>query len=319
MFSTTGFVDVPEGSLFWKYDTPNHPDLEQSFLLFLHAAVADHNLWDKQFSYLALRGYQCLSYDRLGYGDSTLSQSYLNRNNRPSIEHYKHPEKLITALEEQLQLRNRKCVVIGLSMGACTALDFALAYPSKIEAVMLCSGAVSGFEEPEQQQLDKELFESYAASIESASKGIDTEVNLTKAAKVQVRIWGDGLQAESNRLQNVGVRDKLFTWCKEIAAKEVKKIGGFAIPYSDLSDPSAADRIRDMLFTLKVRVAIGKYDETGTIEAMKYVHNEVNVKKNVKDAELMEFDAAHMCNMECSDEFNQWVLDFLGFLDDRPK
>ena len=304
MKTTTGFIHIPEGRLFWRYDaqsiasTPGKP-----FLLFLHAAVADHTLWDEQVAFFVERGWDCLRYDRLGYGQSTLSDEYLSSVERSPVEHYKHPDRLIS----ELQLTEREHVFVGLSMGAYTALDSALASPARVAGVVLCSGGASGFEEPPPTDVGKGLFQRYEALVEEASREAKDEKALSKAADIQVRIWGDGLQALDRRLQDSSVRMRLFDWCKDIAAREAKKVGGFAIPSRDLLPP-AAERMKSSVARLKLKVGFGKYDEEGTIGAMKYVHDKVNGKY----AEgVMEFDAAHMCNLEAPVEFNEWVHAFL--------
>ena len=308
MQTATGFISIPEGKLFWRYDTHSiTPTPMNPFVLFLHAAVADHTLWDEQVAYLVERGWDCLRYDRLGYGQSTLSDEYLQSAERPPIAHYEHPGIVIS----DLQLSRRKCVLVGLSMGAYTALDFALDSPSQVAGVLLCSGGVSGFAEPPMPELDRGLFQKYDAFLEEASQEKIPEDSLSKAAETQVRIWGDGLQASEGRLREPGARIKLFDWCRDIAAKEANKTGGFAIPSRD-PRPPAAERLKtDLRRELIIRTAFGRYDEKGTIEGMKYVHDEVNVKIGDKNAELTEFDAAHMCNMEEVDKFNRWVQAFL--------
>ena len=307
MRTTTGFIDIPEGRLFWRYDTQSMTSIPgKPLLLFLHAAVADHTLWDAQVTYFAERGWDCLRYDRLGYGQSTLSDEYLGSVDRSPIEHYTHPDKLIS----ELQLSERKYILIGLSMGAFTALDYALDSPARVVGVVLCSGAVSGLEEPPPTDLGKELFQSYDAFVEEASQENDAETSLSKAADTQVRIWGDGLQGPTGRLRASGVRARLTDWCKDIAAREAKKVGGFAIPSRDL-DPSAVERMKPMTPGLEVRVGFGTFDDEGSIKAMKYVHEKINGRHKVDHAEMMEFDAAHMCNLEAPMKFNRWVHAFL--------
>ena len=64
-----GFTDMSEGRLFWRFDGPNAPTSHEKgstqpipkdeaqkskprpILLFVHAAVADHTLWDEQVRY----------------------------------------------------------------------------------------------------------------------------------------------------------------------------------------------------------------------------------------------------------------------------
>ena len=228
-----------------------------------------------------------------------------------------------------LHLGSRKLVLLGLSMGALTALDYVLDSPShscpRVSGVLLCSGGVSGFEEPTMSESDQRLFEQYDALIERSRRGgsdvRDRERGdaLSRAAEVQVRIWGDGLQSleGEGRLQSQKphVRAQMLSWCRDIAERESRKIGGFAVPMKELR-PSAVERFRSrdggLRKGMRIRTAFGKYDDRGTIEAMRWVNEVVNDG----DAEtmMMEFEnAAHMCNLEDVEGFNRWVE---GFLDE---
>lgn len=121
------------------------------------------------------------------------------------------------------------------------------------------------------------------------------------AAMMNVRIWGQGTQGSDGRLSKL-VSDKLFEWCRTIAQSEIAGNGGSAIPAQGLT-PFAAARVADI--SVPTLVAYGRYDETSTNEAMKYV------AQRIPGAKLREFNAAHMINLESSLEFNEWLEEYL--------
>ena len=121
------------------------------------------------------------------------------------------------------------------------------------------------------------------------------------AAMMNVRIWGQGTQGNDGRLSRL-VGDKMFEWCRIIAQREIAGNGGSAIPSQDLT-PVAAERLSDI--NVPTMVAYGRYDETSTNEAMKYV------AQRIPGAKLKEFETAHMINLESASGFMDWLREYL--------
>ena len=266
-------------------------------LLFIHACVADHTLWDEQVAYFTNRGWCCLRYDLLGFGESIPSESYLSKEPLPPVKHHDHTARIAEAFlaseGERRRSSNGKFVVIGLSCGACIAIDFAICFPELVSGLVLCAGGVGGFDI------------ANTAEEDALFKAVDeymTEKDIENAARTNVRIWGDGPQEDEGRL-NGNVREKFYNWCKTIATKEIARNGGSAIPQEDLKNPPAAQRLSQI--KVGTIVAKGKYDESSTVSAMDYV------AQNIERAELKEFEAGHMINLECPTEFNNWLGIFL--------
>nr|AUW30996.1 putative alpha/beta hydrolase [Cladonia uncialis subsp. uncialis] len=298
------FHEVTEGRIFWRSDSPiirKHSVKDESILkptlLFIHACVADHTLWDDQVAYFTNKGWCCLRYDLLGYGESIPSESYLSKESRSPVKHHDHTARIAEAFlasdGERRQSSNGKFVVIGLSCGACIAIDFAISSPELVSGLVLCAGGVGGLDIANTADEDA-LFRTVDQYM--------AEKDIENAARTNVRIWGDGPQEDEGRL-DANVRGKLYNWCKTIATREIARNGGSAIPQEDLNNPPAAQRLSQI--KVGTIVAKGKYDESSTVSAMDYV------AQNIERAELKEFEAGHMINLECPTEFNNWLGIFL--------
>ncbi|MCJ1421195.1 hypothetical protein MMC32_007557 [Xylographa parallela] len=178
-------------------------------------------------------------------------------------------------------------------MGAATSIDFAIAFPDLVCGLVVIAGGLSGFDHPNTPE-EEGIFAREAILTES--KDVEGLANLC------VRLWGDGpLQPEGRLCKEA--RQQLYAWCKDIAARELNGTGGSAFEDQDL-DPPAVGRLSEI--KTPVAVALGTLDESSTIAAMRYVGEHVRVST------LKEYKAAHMVNLECPDEFNVWLEDWLN-------
>ncbi len=114
----TGTVKVQCGELFYEVAPAKGPPL-----LLLHAAS-----WASppgtRSSQLLARTHWLIRYDERGHGRS--------------------PETMRTTKTCGIYSRNSHPTLVGLSLGARTALDYALAHPEMVEALVLVSPGMSG-------------------------------------------------------------------------------------------------------------------------------------------------------------------------------
>lgn len=69
--ASEGWLRVPEGSIYWRLDVSTGNDAtDRPTILLIHAAVADHTMWDAQVEFLVSKGWNCLRWDLFGYGVS---------------------------------------------------------------------------------------------------------------------------------------------------------------------------------------------------------------------------------------------------------
>lgn len=287
--SRSGSLEVPQGTISWKYSGAKLPSPKpRPTLLFIHAAVADHTLWHDQVDYLTAKSWNCLTFDLFGFGRSQPSKDFLESEPRPPVDYMQHIDLLV---KEVLPAQS-KVILIGLSMGGGLALDFALVHPELVVGLAVVAGNVSGFEHPNTPE-ENVLFEQKAILTHAG--------DIEALAKLNVRIWGDGPLQEPGRLSHT-VADKLYTWCLDIAARECSGEGGTALESVDL-EPPASSRLREM--KIPVAVAFGTYDESETTAAMRHVGTTVD------GANAKEFKTAHMINLEMPEEFNAWLSQWL--------
>lgn len=95
-------------------------------LVFLHSGIADGRMWDEQVKYFSRR-YTVVRYDARGYGQSEV----------PS-QPYGPVEDLHDLLEF---LKIGRASIVGASMGGTIAIDYALAFPQAVSALIVVGGS----------------------------------------------------------------------------------------------------------------------------------------------------------------------------------
>jgi 3-oxoadipate enol-lactonase len=101
-------------------------------VVLIHGFGGDLRIWDAQFPVLA-QHYRVLRYDIRGHGKSA----------PPTSEPYAHADDL-KALLDHCEIS--RAHVIGLSMGGEIAINFALAYPERVESLVLVGSSLGGFQ-----------------------------------------------------------------------------------------------------------------------------------------------------------------------------
>src|SRR5690349_17749756 len=129
-------------------------------VVLLHAGIADRRMWRHQITALRDR-YRVLNVDLPGYGDSGLP--------RDGYANHEAVAGLLDALDVE------QATLVGCSFGGAVALDTALAYPDRVEALALFAPAVSGHP----------WSEEFRQLAESVFAGIDEE-DLDAVARAEV-------------------------------------------------------------------------------------------------------------------------------------
>lgn len=114
---------IPNGTIAWEDQGRG------AAVILLHGFSFDRSMWDPQVEALS-RSYRVLRYDLRGFGEST-----------PPSAPYSHTDDLAFLLDS---CELDRVVLIGLSLGANIALEFASLFPDRIHHMVLASPGLPG-------------------------------------------------------------------------------------------------------------------------------------------------------------------------------
>ena len=272
---TRGFAEMNGAKLYYEVTGAGHP------LVLLHEGIADSRMYDDQFNAFAQR-YRVVRFDLRGFGRSDLP---------PGDE----PVALYEDLYGLLALLGiKKTYVLGMSMGGAIALDFTLAHPVMVDALILVAPGVSGYDmasfEVEYQAIGEE--------IEEAVKRGDYE----RASELETRIWVVGPERTPQQV-DPSVRQRVY----EMNLHNFRNMGAAEFPPSQELDPPAIARLGEV--AVPTCLIIGDKDVREMLSIIEKLEQGIPGARKV----VMR-DVAHALNMEQPEEFNRIVLDFLGSL-----
>ena len=176
------FAEVNGAKLYYEVTGAGHP------LVLLHEGIADSRMYDDQFNAFA-QHYRVVRFDLRGFGQSDLP-----------------PRDAPIALYEDLYgllafLGIKTTYVLGMSMGGAIALDFTLAHPAMVDALILVAPGVSGYN----MTSFEEEYQAIGEEIEEAVKRGDYE----HASELETRIWVDGPERTPQQV-DPGVRQRVY-------------------------------------------------------------------------------------------------------------
>lgn len=247
-------------------------------LIFIHAGIADSRMWNIQFEAFS-KQYRTLRYDMRGYGKSPLVAGQYSRH-----------EDLRALLDE---LDIQKAVMVGCSQGGATAIDFALTYPKRVQALVGVGAALAGFK---QEWPDLPILDAMEEAEEEAAQTGD----VSRLCALEVEFWVAGPHRSLDVLSDE-VRQLAYDM-NRIALKGDFYEEAEVVPLS----PPAAERLAEL--TCPVLLVGGEDDVSMTHERNAYI------LENAPDAQLITMPGAHLPNMEHPGQFNQILRDFLDSL-----
>ncbi|GHO85844.1 alpha/beta fold hydrolase [Dictyobacter formicarum] len=266
LHSQTGFLQAQGAPLYYEVAGQGEP------LLLIHAGVADHRMWDEQFSAFA-QHYRTIRYDLRGSGQSPYPAG--------PFAYYEDPTELLKSLGIE------KAHVVGISFGGRIALDFTLTHPEMVKSLVLVAPSVGGTQPSE---LVKKFAEEEEAYLERGDLDAATELNL--------RMWVDGPQRTPEQV-DAQVRERV----------RVMQRHAFTVPVPEGAEnlalqPPAITRLSEV--RVPTLVVVGDYDIPDKLELSQQLTDQI------ADAQLVVIPGvAHMVNMEQPEQLNQAVLSFL--------
>ncbi len=263
-----GTAEVNGARLHYEVLGEGHP------LVLIHGGYVDLRMWDDQFTEFA-RQFRVIRYDTRWHGQS-----------RGAAGEYADHEDLRALLEF---LGVEKAAVLGLSMGGRIAIDFALAFPEMVTALMPVAPGLSGFGFEDTRQN-----ENFGPMVAAWQQG-----EFDRAAEYFQRMWTDGPSRTPEQVDPAvrqRVRTLLVAGCELATRAQGRPREGNAI--------SRLAEIR-----VPTLVIMGDLD-------MPDIHTIVGrIEKQVPGVrKVVVPGAAHMVNLERPQEFNEAVVGFLAGL-----
>ncbi len=263
----SGMADINGAHLYYEVKGEGHP------LLLVHAGIADSRMWDAQFEAFS-KVYRVIRFDLRGFGRSSMPSGLFSN--------YED----VRALLDFLQIK--RVYLLGISFGGLVALDFALAYPYYIKALVLGAPSVSGARPSERI---KQFWEEEETALEKGDLEGATELNL--------RLWVDGPHRQANQVSSA-VRERVREMQLAIFRKEIPD----DIEEIELNPP-AIERLDEV--DIPVQVMIGELDLEEKLALADRLVSEMP-----KSRKVVIPGVAHMLNMEKPEVFNRSVLEFLS-------
>ena len=243
-------------------------------LVLLHAGIAHLEMWADQMEAFTKR-HQVIRYDLRGEGRSdNLSGPYTDHTD-------------LLGLMTELDLD--QAILLGASNGGKIALNFSLAYPERVQALILVAAALEGYE---YQLVDEETEQKDAAIDDAFERG-----DIALAAELETQFWFDGLKRSPDQV-DPRARARAF----EMSAYT------FGLPprrgTKSLPKIPAIERLEEIQMPTLVIVGDQDLPDMQAIAGL--------LAKRIPNArKVIMPDAAHLPSMEKPEQFNKIVLDFL--------
>jgi 3-oxoadipate enol-lactonase len=269
----SGLAEVKGGQLYYEIAGDGPP------MLLVHGGLADRHLWDDQIKALADH-YEVIRYDQRGFGDSS-----------PAAGELCFYENIGGVLDA---LNIREAIIVGLSLGGRAALDFTLAYPERVRALVLSGTGMSGYR----------FSAETGGRIEAADELLESG-DIPGGVELELRLWIDG---RDRRPEDVPNRTRERT--REMMVRNYQRDAETDMSSVSLRelDPPAAGRLSEL--RVPTLVIIGDRD----VPDMHEIADRLSESSPAVTRTIIR-NAAHHANMEHPEEFNRLVLDFLAGLE----
>jgi pimeloyl-ACP methyl ester carboxylesterase len=264
----TQFAETPDGVRL-AYDlTGDGPPL-----VLLHAGIVDRRMWDDVVPFLA-DAFRVLRYDARGFGESS----------HPPDGPYARWEDLFTVMDVAGVQRAH---LVGVSQGAETALDAALAAPDRVDHLVLCGSGLRGW------SFRDELEVRWQAEVDAWERG-----DLDACAEESMRTWFDGPSRSPDEVEPTTRRR---AWEMQRLAIDLENDNAEA----RAPEPPSGERLREV--AAPTLVAVGELDQPDMVAIAEKLAAEISGARH----EVLP-GVAHLPPMERPAEFAQLVREFIG-------
>ncbi len=268
---SSGFATIGNARLYYEVAG------EGPALVMIHAGIADSRQWNNEFTHFA-NNYRVVRYDMRGYGRS-----------EPTEGEFSHMGDL-TALLEHLQIRG-PLLMMGCSMGGGLAMDYTLAHPLGVKALIMVDAGPTGL------NLDVPTPPKFAEVEKAYNAG-----QLDQVAELETQIWFDGMGRGPQQV-NQEMRQLVYEMNRQGLAHDAKQLGK-RLPDTPVPAVEGLDKLHT-----PVLVIVGAHDTPYMLAAADYMAEKIPAARKV----IIE-DAAHLPNMDQPGEFRRVVTAFLDSL-----
>ncbi len=276
---TTGYAEVNGTRLYYEVAGAGHP------LTLIHGALVNRRLWDDQVAAFA-EHYTVIRYDMRGFGDSALVKAGM-----PPFSAHDDLAALLRLLGVE------RTYVMGLSAGGAVAIDFTLAYPEMVDALIAVAAGVSGYEPDEANAAEEPAL--WPQVVQALQQG-----EIDRAVDLQLRYFTDGPTRAPEQV-NAQARERV----RAMTTANYRRGDDVGV-WPEFIQPPAIGRLAEI--RVPTLVVVGDKDQPETIDIAQMLANGIAGAQQVVIP-----DTAHHLNLEKPAEFNRVVLDFLAALPSR--
>lgn len=264
---TEGYLNINGARLFYQESGSGDP------LVLVHAAVADHRMWDDQWDTFAQQ-YRVIRYDMRGFGRSECGEgTFVNADD-------------LRGLLDALGIE--KAHLLGCSKGGETVLDFAVEHPDRVLSLTAASATPTGFE---MQGAPPPQIAHIGAAIGAG--------DWQQVAELHAQMFVDSTHRTPEQ-SNPAVRQRMKAMNLDSLPNML-----FLMEHETPIEPPAVSRL-DSIHAPALLI-VGALDHAELNRAADVM------SAAMPDARKVVIEgAAHLPNMEQPDIFNRTMLDFLS-------
>jgi pimeloyl-ACP methyl ester carboxylesterase len=246
-------------------------------IVFVHAEVLDQRMWGPQVDLLE-NDYRVLTYDRMGYGQSPEWTPNLSAVDR------------MRSLLAEADVSN--AIFLGSSEGAAIALDYTLANPNLVQALILVNPRLIDFEPVNPYY--KMVWNGYQRAL--------AEKDVTYLSFHYLGVfWPENMPLDKVRLP-----PKWRNYTSKQHHAFVEREGFYEIPNLLESEPL---KWMSRIAECPTLIIYGEHDHPGMVQNVR------KLREVLPEAQYAEIPgAAHLPNLENTERFNEVLRSFLDGL-----
>lgn len=165
-------IETSDGiRLYYEETGDGHP------VLFLHEFGGHYLSWEPQVRYFSRR-YRCITYAARGWPPSDVPDD---------VSFYSQARAADDCADIMRALGIERAHLVGLSMGATAALEFAIRHPGKASALVIAAGGGGGATDPAAKTRFREECDAFARRIEGDGMPAMAELYCTSSARTTYR------------------------------------------------------------------------------------------------------------------------------------